>query len=418
MERRNKSLIFVSYFCSIKGMVMAEWANDKLLVLSKEKRTTFVLTGLNSNTLNSEFVKFIHVPSLSWRDFKWEIGELKRNSRKLSISSKFFYPISFTVGRAFDIASKRWLTQNSAARWSWAFTSLPVAIYLKIRFNCKEIFCTGGATGGHLLGLFMSFFPTMKLYLEFQDPLLGSEMQRSSVNTKAIIKLEHLFIKRSRKTVYVTKKAANGAKDRNPKWSSKIVSIYPGSWKFSSNISSDNRHLETNSINLIHLGTLYGNRNLDNFFCALDELKVERYEPASRIRVINLGAIYLDNLYDYLKRKEFQNLEPMERELALKYCNDMHGLIIIQHTDQRSQETIPYKVYDYLNLNIPILGIINNDELKDILLENGSIAADNNSIGSIKSSLKLLVRSIDSNTIVRFNSKSFDISEQFNLIFE
>jgi hypothetical protein len=163
---------------------------------------------------------------------------------------------------------------------------------------------------------------------------------------------------------------------------------------------------------------LYGNRNLDNFFCALDELKVERYEPASRIRVINLGDIYLDNLYNYYQRKDFHNLKPMERELALKYCKDMHGLLIIQHTDQRSQETIPYKVYDYLNLEMPILGIINNDELKEILVENGGITADNNSISSIKAGLKDLVGSIDSKTKVRSKNKSFDISEQFKLIFE
>jgi len=418
MVSKKNPLIFVSYFCSIKGMVMAEWANDKLLVLSQEKRTTYVLTGLNSNTVNNEFIKYFHVPSFSWRDFNWEVMELKRNSKKLTFSNILFYPIAFTFGRVFDYISKNWLTESSAARWSWAFTSLPVAAYLRIRFNCKEIFCTGGATGGHLLGLFMSFLPSMKIYFEFQDPLLGKEMQRSITNTNAITKLESLFIKRSEKTIYVTKIAAAKAKERNPILSSKIVSIYPGSWKFSSKNYVQSVIKKSNTIDLIHLGTLYGNRNLDNFFQALDKLKSEHYLPASRIRVLNLGAIYLENSNDYLNRKEFQHLAPLDRKSALAFCSNMDALIIIQHTDSRSQETIPYKVYDYLNLNMPIIGIINNTELTDILVANSSIIADTNSISSIMSSIKELVSKIDSKSYVNFNRIDFDISEQFNLIFK
>lgn len=415
---RDNPLIFVSYFCSIKGMVMAEWANDKLRVLSKDERTTYVLTGLNSETVNTEFINYIHIPSLSWRDFNWEVKELKRNSKMLSSINKLHYPIAFTFGRVFDSMAKKWLTESSAARWSWAFTSFPVAIYLKIRFNCKEIFCTGGATGGHLLGLFMSFLPKMSVFFEFQDPLLGAEMERSVTNNNAISKLESLFIKRSKKSIYVTKTAAHKAKERNPNLSFKILPIYPGSWKFSRKKYELGAVKKSNAIDLVHLGTLYGNRNLDNFFNAIDKLKSENYTPAHRIRLFNLGAIYLRNLDDYLNRKEFQHLEPMDRKSALEYCKNMDALILIQHTDKRSQETIPYKIYDYFNLNMPIIGVINNTELREILLDNSSIVADTNSIGSIASSIKELVNRIDSKTFINVNKVDFDISEQFNSIFK
>jgi len=399
-------------------MVMAEWANDKLLVLSQEKRTTYVLTGLNSDTVNNEFIKFYHIPSLSWRDFNWEVRELRNNSKKLPYFNLFFYPIAFTIGRVFDFLTKKWLTESSAARWSWSLTSLPIAVYLRIRFKCKDFFCTGGATGGHLLGLFMSFLPSMKIYFEFQDPLLGAEMQRNIANENAVSKLETLFIKRSKKTIYVTKNAARKARERNPKLSSKIDSIYPGSWKFYTKNYKQRAMKKFNSIDLIHLGTLYGNRNLNNFFQALDKLKSEHYLPASRIRVFNLGSIYLDNLDDYLNRNEFQHLAPIDRKPALEFCSNMDALIIVQHTDNRSQETIPYKVYDYLNLNMPIIGIINNTELKDILASNNSIIADTNSISSIMLSIKELVNRIDSKSHVNFNRVDFDISVQFNSIFK
>ena len=121
---------------------------------------------------------------------------------------------------------------------------------------------------------------------------------------------------------------------------------------------------------------------------------------------------------DYLNRKEFQHLEPMDRKSALEYCTDMDALIIIQHTDKRSQETIPYKVYDYFNLNMPIIGVINNTELREILVDNNSIVADTNSIDSIASSIKELVNRIDSKTFININKVDFDISEQFNSIFK
>ena len=72
-------MIFVSYFCGIKGMVMAEWADDKLRVLASLERKVYVITSLYSVSNVQGDITYFRVPSLSWSDFKREILEFKKD---------------------------------------------------------------------------------------------------------------------------------------------------------------------------------------------------------------------------------------------------------------------------------------------------------------------------------------------------
>ena len=64
---------------------------------------------------------------------------------------------------------------------------------------------------------------------------------------------------------------------------------------------------------------------------------------------------------------------------------------MIQNSDLRSQVTIPYKTYDYLNLDNTILGLLNSKELTNLIQEYGHVALDLNDISSISSALKELL---------------------------
>ena len=70
----------------------------------------------------------------------------------------------------------------------------------------------------------------------------------------------------------------------------------------------------------MHLGTLYGNRNLDLFFKALDKLKenLPNKINSKSLKIINSGEIYLSNKNDYLKRSDFDLISIKTRESALK----------------------------------------------------------------------------------------------------
>jgi hypothetical protein len=398
-------------------MVMSEWAEDKLLATEKLFSTTYLITSIASQNRNRRDIRVFKVPSLSWHDFSWEVKEYRKNSNRKSIGLILWYLIAASIGRVWDLAFRK-ISTNSAARWSWAFSALPITLFLIFRQRGSAIFATGGATGGHLLGLLANFVSKVPLYLEFQDPLMGSEMKRSDSNAKMISKLERLFICRSVRTVFVTNKAAQSSVARHPQLEQQITSIYPGAWKFLESSINTNVN-ERQDIDILHLGTLYGARNLDNFFLALDNLREAGTRNANRVRVKNLGDIYLENKIIYLDRSDFELLPAQQRSEALRRALDSDALLLIQHSDSRSNETIPYKTFDYLNLKKPIIGIINNPELKVLLNADSNYLANASSVESIQETLKRFLSEFD---LKRERSATFvndlDINKQFARIFE
>jgi len=328
------------------------------------------------------------------------------------------FPIPFIFGRLYDLLAKKWISYDNPARWSWALTCLPIVVFIKFRYNCKKVFCTGGSAGAQLLGVLVSKFCTIKLYLEFQDPIVGSEINRSHKNEKLIYRLENYFINASNKTVYVTKEAAKSASKRHPELVKKIHFIYPGSWQFFIQ-QNKKRSNQLGNFQFVHLGTLYGSRNLDNFFIALDQLVNEGFPNSEKVTVKNIGAININPSSIYENRNEFELVEPLNRVEALKYCAGSDMLLLIQHSDARSIETIPYKTYDYFNLNMPIFGIINNPELETILNSLGHYSANATSVDSIKIQIATILTSKFGSTNVRSIAASpYNIIKQFSLMID
>jgi hypothetical protein len=415
MDKMN-NLIFVSYFTGIEGMVMSEWAQDKIESSSRIFPKTFVVTSYASAISNEGNIYYFCVPSLSWIDFKWELHErAKKKQNRLSIY--MWYPVAATIGRLWDFLFSK-ISKNSAARWSWAFTALPVVLYLRMRHKESGLFATGGATGGHLLGILANKVSKIPLYFEFQDPLLGSEMIRSKKNGKWIAKLEEIFILKSERAIFVTEAAMKSAKSRHPELENRIRYIYPGAKQFDmANTHSLRRNVW--EIEFLHLGTLYGTRNLDNFFKAIDQLRQDSFPGSERLSVRNLGDIYLPNKVDYLLREDFKILESRSRYDALARAAQSDALLLIQHSDSRSHETIPYKTYDYLNLQKRIFSISLNPEISRILNSDLHFVANAASVESIRQSLEKFLTKFDYFEETRIiNGVTLEIETQFRSIFQ
>lgn len=409
-------LIFVSYFFGIEGMVMSEWAEDKLSAASRVFRRQYLITSIANNREVKGNVKLIVVPSLSWKDYKWELSECRKNGIRKYLFALTWFPISATLGRIWDTIFSR-ISKVSAARWSWALTALPIVFALSLRYPKAKLFATGGATGGHLLALFSHITSEIPIYLEFQDPLLGSEMVRTKKNASWMFRLEEIFIAKSVRTVFVTQTAAKSAQQRHPKLADKILCIYPGARNFNI-VESVPRKLSTEEIEFLHLGTLYGTRNLDSFFKAVDQLKELRFPNIERLKVRNLGDVYLPNRQEYLQREDFELLLSRNRTKALERAMESDALLLVQHSDSRSQETIPYKTYDYLNLNKRIFGLTLNHEISLILNQDAHFLAEATSVVSIRQKLELFLSRIE--TIQKeavSNNSIFDIETQFRKIF-
>lgn len=415
--RNKRQLLFISFFTGIRGNCPAEWADDKINVLEEEGRETLVLTGMGSHVTNRPGIRYIRVPSLSWNDYKEELNELKAGGETVPLSMHLFLPFAFIFGSVIDYVLRKITKGITGGRWSWPITALPVAIWLKLRHGIYDVFCTGGPTSAHIVGGVVIFLTGGRLFCEFQDPLLGAKMNSSGLTRRISAFMETWLIKHSARAVYVTQEAARLARERNPLHAKHIVGVYPGAWRFVPSAEPGKRRTDE-VFEFLHLGTLYGSRNLDLFFNALDALHEEGFELANAVRVINLGAVYCETAPRYLERPDFKSLDAMDRFNALMRARRASCLLLVQHTDARSCETIPYKTYDYLNLNLPVFGLINNDELSMMIGSWGGYAAQADDLDIIKHKLRECLKTLNGNDRKNGVINPINITTQFLKIME
>lgn len=413
VQFHKSPLMFISFFTGVHGNCPAEWADDKIRVLQASGQGTLVLTGMGSHVTSRPGIRYVRVPSLSWNDFKEEMKELRAGGEKIPFGMYLLKPFSFTFGNLFDYVLRKITKGVSAGRWSWLVTALPVALWLKLRHGVKNVFCTGGPTAAHVIGAAIVRMTGGRLFCEFQDPLLGATMTRSGMTQKISTIIETWLVKNSTSAIYVTQEAARLARVRNPKHARQIEGIYPGAWKFLPPVSADKRG-KVGVLEFLHLGTLYGSRNLDLFFDALDALHEEGFDLALAVRVVNLGAVYCDTAPRYLSRPDFQSLNALDRINALRRAQQASCLMLVQHTDKRSHETIPYKTYDYFNLQLPVFGLLNNDELKLLIDSHGGYSAQADDPLSIKVTLRNCLTQLSKTRVEPTKvHEQLDISKQF-----
>jgi len=411
-------LIFISFFTGIRGNCPAEWADDKIRVLEAAGRKTVVLTGMGSHVTNRPGVRYVRVPSPSWNDFKEEIKELKVGGETVPLGMLLLLPVAFVFGNIIDYVMRMVTKGISAGRWSWLITALPAAVWLKLRHGALDVFCTGGPTSAHVVGGALVRLTGGRLFCEFQDPLLGAKMTRSSKTRRISARIEAWLARHSTRSIYVTQEAARLARERNPEHAKQIFGVYPGAWQFVSPVSPGERG-KGEVFEFLHLGTLYGSRNLDLFFDALDALHEEGFEHARAVRVVNLGAVYCETAPRYLARPDFQSLDALDRVDALQRARQASCLMLVQHTDERSRETIPYKTYDYLNLRLPVFGLLNNDELSTLIESHGGYTTQADNPESIKAALRYCLNALAETGAERpVVDERLEISRQFLQILE
>lgn len=407
-----KVLILVSYASGMPGFSPSEWLADKLQVLSHQGQKVILITSSASSMVSSGDLKVIKVPSLSFRDFRIEHPKTPRFTSEASARALVPFIWAATAGRLFDLVFKGLAGQNSDGRWSWALVAWPSIAYQAVKNRSSKIFATGGPSSAHLASVWAGAISGRKVILEFQDPFIGSEMLLKPTVMRFLGRLEKLLIGSSTKTVFVTKAAASSAIARLPEFETKITAVYPGSWVVSR--IEPRKGTSKAVIRFLHLGTLYGSRNLDSFLAALAELKNEESGKLKSVSVKNMGAVYLPQLESYLQTEGFTQTPVLPRAEALQAAAEADCLLLAQHLDSRSEETIPYKFYDYLNLGLPVFGIVKSKELKELLIGAGGYACEQGDTQSAKQELVRMLRDFELGAQAGLRLE-VDIVEQFRL---
>jgi hypothetical protein len=200
--------------------------------------------------------------------------------------------------------------------------------------------------------------------LEFQDPFIGREMALGTKVLDAMRVLNRFMMNRCRKYVTVSRGSMEQIKLDYPKFASKVVAIYPfAASRFDLSEPAFNNNVGNGKVELLHAGTLYGSRNLRPLFQALNTGYAEGRFSSSKLQITNLGSDYTVTE----AREDYEELPMLPRDEALARASKAQVLLLVQHSDDRSLETIPFKLYDYLNLDVPILVLGRNQEIRNLL---------------------------------------------------
>jgi hypothetical protein len=412
-------LLVISYDSGLTGYVTSEWLDDKLRVMKSLAIRPTLVTRPESKITSSLDVKVLRPYSLGWKDFSTE-----SRGKRLSLGLAICYVLSATLGRVFDWTFEKLAGSYSYGKWSWIFLAFPAALLSTIRLKNRVIFCTGGPSSAHFIGLLVKLItPKSRLYIELQDPFIGTEMSLNSRSRKVLNFLEGFLVRNSTKVVFVTEAAAERARARyqRQEFKDKIVSIYPGSWRFQMDSHVEERS-SSKEITFVHVGSLYTSRNLDLFFEALDALRSAGSGLAHRVQVVNQGDLNVENQNTYLNRADFKSFPPVRREVALEMAASADFLLLVQHSDSRSEETIPYKTYDYMNLGVPIFGLTKNQELDDLISKSGGYSASSTDLEKTITSLRMALSLFEAkDSLSNQNKKSgvgIDIKMQFAKLFQ
>jgi hypothetical protein len=408
--------IFVAYDTGSHAYCPAIWADDKLHALQTLGKKVLLITSFASDLRSSDNLKVIKVPSVSLIDFRYEFSLSTPASLRRS-GLYVFSPVAIVFGSAFDWIFKSLAGANSAGRYSWIIGATPVVRLAKLLSRDAVTFATGGASSGQLSAVLGSVGSRTKPTVEFQDPFIGNQMSMSPLAKKMMLALERFIVHKSKKVVFVTRQASKDAKLRHPGFADKITSIYPGARAFDLPKDPSGPGLARRSrIEIIHMGSLYGSRNLEKLFQSIELIYSRNPLMKGHISVINVGTVSPELLPSYLERRDFECLAPLPRLEALKRAEQADILLLVQHTDDRSVETIPYKTYDYLNLRKPIFGLVNSLELKNLVETAGGVSADNSSARDAADKLEKLVKDLmGSNKILTPLPPRIELEQQLTL---
>ncbi|QDK45339.1 hypothetical protein DOM22_09325 [Bdellovibrio sp. ZAP7] len=373
----SKNILVVSYFAGITGCCPAEWLDDKVDSLTKLGHKVTLISGMSSAKNSNPNVKHYRIPSLSPADFKTERNELKSTHRKTPASAWLWSPLIVLIGYPIDWLLIVFTNGLGGGKLSWAVTSFLASIWLLLTNRFDVVFSTGGAASSHLSAVAAGTIFRKDVTVELQDPLSGSGIGRNSRSAQLLALLEKFIVKFSKKVIFVTEKAATEAREKYK--AKNIICVYPGARKF----EASGAPIAHEKFRLLHLGTLYSNRNFNTLIAALEHLIKNDKLKENDIELINLGEIYSEYKESYLKKSYVKQFPIRPRTEAISFIQENDVCVLIQHTDERSATTIPYKFYDYLNSGKPILGLTNNTELENLLISQGHFHANISDIEAI-----------------------------------
>lgn len=385
---KMKRLLILSYYANMPGACQAEWIDDKIDSITSSSYQVSVVSSDCANRYSGDGIDHWRISSISATDYLDERRRILDSGKKPRARDWLMLPLVLTIGFLVDFTQYLTTRGLGEGRWSWAIPAFIASSIACITDRPFSILSTGGPASAHLAAILAGKIFHLPVIVELQDPLSGDGIGRNAQARGWLYKVEKIIVKYATKVVYVTEGAANFAREQFN--SNKIVHVYPGAKRFDTDEAT--RKKQGSKFRMVHLGSLYATRTFSEIMSALESLIEQEKISCDDIELINLGHVAGHIRREIEEKPYVKIMAPVSRIEALKFAANCDATLLIQNSDDRSQVTIPYKTYDYLNLKTPIIALLNSSELTVMLSEAGHNAMDLKDLDGIAAAVYKLMK--------------------------
>jgi hypothetical protein len=342
--------------------------------------------------------------SLSPSGLRFELRHFIRRVIPSKIISKL---VLFNISCAvfpFYLAEKIFVRLES--QWSWFFSAYILGFFIS-RKNKKFdiIYSTGGPFSSHIAAILLSKTYGIPCICEIQDPLVfdDPEWKPKGRSTTLYRLIERFICKNANIVVFLTQTAMRNAMARTKLNTTNFHFVYSGAPSVRGSGLLQRNYINP-EIKMAHFGTLAGDRNLDELLTGLMSVFSDKPKLKYLINVLLYGNLE-QSVKDSIEKSPIKKVVFTEgfipHETAIDRMNECDVLLLIQDKSFVAHETIPSKVFEYLQSGKTILALVDNEELFCMLKKYNCYVANIYEQASVRRCLHQIFCDFNENALIK-----------------
>ena len=363
-------------------------------VLKKVLMIAFHFPPFSGSSGVQRTLRFVqHFPALGWQPLV--LTAHARAYEKTSPDLLHEVPDGTVVRRAFALDTARHLQiqghylacMSRPDRWiSWKIDAIRQGLRLIEAYKPALIWSTYPIASAHAIASVLQKKTSLPWVADFRDPMAQVGYPADPKNWLSYKAVEADAAKKARTLVFTSPSAARLYQQRYPEAENRIHVVENGydeeSFSFSSRINALSEHqyretfARTSAFVLLHSGIVYpSERDPSHLFEALSRLKQSgRLNPSCfrvRFRASGHDGLLKKLGQDYGVSEFIEQMPSMPYREALAEMLAVDALLVMQASNCNAQ--IPAKIYEYLRVGKPILGLTDPEGDTAKVLENAGI---------------------------------------------
>lgn len=271
------------------------------------------------------------------------------------------------------------------SHWPWFLSARARGARIIRAQRPRLIYSSGGASSAHLAAYLLAKRFRLPWIAEVHDPMVYRDWSSGPIRYRWALWIEGLICRHADVAFWFTPTALARARERHPELSSRGRVLCPGA---NPPLTGAPPYAKGATFVLAHFGSLARNRNLAGVLAALRRLLDEHPEHRAALKLRTYGGAWDEvsraalagfpypDVVEDRGRLEFDPVTGLSgRERVLRAMRQSDCLLLLHGEDAFCQEYYPSKLYEYLWMQRPILGVVHdNADLEQLLRDHGHLA--------------------------------------------